>query len=404
RYSVPIMSRTAGRVPSSAPAPSSARAALRVALRRLLDAAEGRPETPAAPARVVIPPRPPCKPESDPRTASTIRARSSVGQGLGPRLLDGDEAVPLQALEDRARRRQQFTALTIVLTPARDRRLDNGDQELGRRPSVTRFHRRAADPGEPFIQKSPEPSAPTGSPTTDSIRAKLIPGDSDDFWRSYSRWLSPAPRSRPLRIQIKPRRMPEAYAAGGGVTSYILGAPSIVRPDASEGRGRPVQTVRRPPPSTFVAPDTRLAIWVGSQPRPLVSSSAQDSTSTCRIWHGRAGSDALAFWRLFLRPRSLSRLFLNPIPSLWRGVDLHVCQDPAEKLVECSGLLSKFEGVPWTDPVYVTGVCCDGSRLPKFMKQVRRTLVDVSLSLQFFDYARWSAPFSRKTKKRHHFP
>src|SRR5262249_58507895 len=118
-------------------------------------------------------PRPPCKPESDPRTAPTIRVRSSVGQGLGARLLDGDEAVPLQALEDRARRRQQFTALTIVLTPARDRRLDNGDQELGRRPSVTRFHRRAADPGEPFIQKSPEPSAPTGSPTTDSIRAKL---------------------------------------------------------------------------------------------------------------------------------------------------------------------------------------------------------------------------------------
>src|SRR5215831_14515363 len=66
-------------------------------------------------------------------------------------------------------------------------------------------------PGEPFIQKSPEPSAPTRSPTTDSIRAKLIPGDSDDFRRSYSRWLSPTPRGRPLRIQIKPRRMPEAY-------------------------------------------------------------------------------------------------------------------------------------------------------------------------------------------------
>src|SRR5215831_1116351 len=66
-------------------------------------------------------------------------------------------------------------------------------------------------PGEPFIQKSPEPSAPTRSPTTDSIRAKLIPGDSDDFRRSYSRWLSPTPRGRPLRIQTKPRRMPEAY-------------------------------------------------------------------------------------------------------------------------------------------------------------------------------------------------
>src|SRR5262252_8601109 len=167
------------------------------------------------------------------------------------RLLDSDEALPLQAFEHSERRRQQFAALAVVPTPACDRRLDDGDQELGCCPSVTRFHRRAADRGEPFIRKSPEPSAPTRSPTTDSIRAKLIPGDSDDFWRSYSRWLSPAPRSRPLRIQIKPRRMPEAYAAGGGVTSYILGAPSIVRPDASEGRGRPVQTVRRPPPSTF---------------------------------------------------------------------------------------------------------------------------------------------------------
>src|SRR5262249_59409498 len=62
-----------------------------------------------------------------------------------------------------------------------------------------------------FIVAPPEPSAPTRSPTTDSIRAKLIPGDSDDFRRSYSRGLSPTPRGRPLRIQTKPRRMPEAY-------------------------------------------------------------------------------------------------------------------------------------------------------------------------------------------------
>src|SRR5215831_1158002 len=120
-----------------------------------------------------------------------LRARAPVGQGLGgPWLLDGHEAFPLQALEHRERRRQQFTLLAVVPTPTCDRRLDGGDQELGRRPSVTRFHRRAADRGEPFIRKSPEPSAPTRSPTTDSIRAKLIPGDSDDFRRSYSRWLS----------------------------------------------------------------------------------------------------------------------------------------------------------------------------------------------------------------------
>ena len=36
-------------------------------------------------------------------------------------------------------------------------------------------------------RSSPEPSAPTRSRTTDSIRAKLIPGDSDDFRRSYYR-------------------------------------------------------------------------------------------------------------------------------------------------------------------------------------------------------------------------
>src|SRR5215831_2527554 len=132
-----------------------------------------------------------------------LRARASARQALGPRLLDGHETFPLQALEHRKRRRQWLTALAVMPTPVRDRRLDNGDQELGRRLSVTRFHRRAADPGEPFIQKSPEPSAPARSPTTDSIRAKLIPGDSDDFRHSYSRWLSPTPRGRPLRIQIK---------------------------------------------------------------------------------------------------------------------------------------------------------------------------------------------------------
>ena len=158
-----------------------------------------------------------------------LRARAPVGQGLGgPWLLDGHEAFPLQALEHRERRRQQFTLLAVVPTPTCDRRLDGGDQELGRRPSVTRFHRRAADPGEPFIRKSPEPSAPTRSPTTDSIGAKLIPGDSDDFRRSYSRWLSPTPRGRPLRIQINRDACPKptsvlpptslSHAAGGGTS------------------------------------------------------------------------------------------------------------------------------------------------------------------------------------------
>ena len=82
---------------------------------------------------------------------------------------------------------------------------------------------------------------------------------------------------------------------------------------------------------------------------------------------------------------------------------MHVFQDPAEKLVERPGLLSKFEGVPWTKPVYITGVCCDVSGLAKF-KQVRSIVIDVSLSLHFLDDVRWSSRFSRKTKKRHHFP
>ena len=133
----------------------------------------------------------------------TRRRRPRTATGW---LLDGHETVPLQAFEHSERRRQQFAALAVVPTPACDRRLDDGDQELGCCPSVTRFHRRAADRGEPFIRKSPEPSAPTRSPTTDSIRAKLIPGDSNDFRRSYSRWLSLTPRGRPLRIQIKPRK------------------------------------------------------------------------------------------------------------------------------------------------------------------------------------------------------
>ena len=54
-------------------------------------------------------------------------------------LLDSDKAFPLQALEDRKRRRQWFTALTVVPAPVRDRYLDEGGQELGRRLSVTRF-------------------------------------------------------------------------------------------------------------------------------------------------------------------------------------------------------------------------------------------------------------------------
>src|SRR5262249_53678878 len=124
---------------------------------------------------------------------------------------------------------------------ARDRRLDNGDQELGRRPSVTRFHRRAADPGEPFIQKSPEPSAPTGSPTTDSIRAKLIPGDSDDFLGAaiavgyrLHREVDPAPHARRLPPSSPLLRYPTPQAAR---CRALQACHRCCASDASEGPG-----------------------------------------------------------------------------------------------------------------------------------------------------------------------
>src|SRR5262249_16962255 len=115
-----------------------------------------------------------------------LRARAPVGQGLGgPWLLDGHEAFPLQALEHRERRRQQFTLLAVVPTPTCDRRLDGGDQELGRRPSVTRFHRRAApsasrlnraacpQPPPVLPPPSPPPAADGGTSGTSGVSSML---------------------------------------------------------------------------------------------------------------------------------------------------------------------------------------------------------------------------------------
>src|SRR5215472_8861100 len=50
-----------------------------------------------------------------------VRARAPTTQALGRRLLDGDEALPLQALKDRKRRRQWFTAPAVIPAPVRDR-------------------------------------------------------------------------------------------------------------------------------------------------------------------------------------------------------------------------------------------------------------------------------------------
>ena len=60
-------------------------------------------------------------------------ARAPTEQDLGLRHLDGHEALPLQALEHRKRRRQWFTVLAVMPAPVRDRYLDEGGQKLGRR-------------------------------------------------------------------------------------------------------------------------------------------------------------------------------------------------------------------------------------------------------------------------------
>jgi len=168
-----------------------------------------------------------------------LRARAPVGQGLGgPWLLDGHEAFPLQALEHRERRRQQFTLLAVVPTPTCDRRLDGGDQELGRRPSVTRFHRRAADPGSRSFRsrrshpRQQGPQQPTRSgrslfPATPMISGAAIAvgyrlrREVDPSESRLNRDACPKPTS-----VLPPTSL--SHAAGGG-TSGTSGVSSILR-------------------------------------------------------------------------------------------------------------------------------------------------------------------------------
>jgi hypothetical protein len=87
-------------------------------------------------------------------------------------------------------------------------------------------------------------------------------------------------------------------------------------------------------------------------------------------WHGQEPEE---YRRLAERCRETARnvsaaTFFNPISSLWRRVGLHIRQDSVEKLVERPGLLSKLEGIPWTDPVCITGVRGYISGLAKFMR------------------------------------
>src|SRR5262249_14286267 len=93
-----------------------------------------QPETPAAPAKGA-PAEAAMRSQIDvkPCNGWMVRARASARQGLGSPCrrrrtatdwrLDGDEALPLQALEHRKRRRQWFAALAVMLAPVRDRYL-----------------------------------------------------------------------------------------------------------------------------------------------------------------------------------------------------------------------------------------------------------------------------------------
>jgi hypothetical protein len=72
-------------------------------------------------------------------TAQMVRAQMLTKQDLASGLLDGNEALPLQAFEHRQHRHQWFATLTVMPAPVRDRYLNEGSQELSRRGSVIRF-------------------------------------------------------------------------------------------------------------------------------------------------------------------------------------------------------------------------------------------------------------------------
>jgi len=105
------------------------------------------------------------------------RCRTATGW-----LLDGHEALPLQALEHRERRRQWFTALAVMPAPVRDRYLHESGQELGRCPSTTRrLHcgvqgaaaDRAAAAPAPHARATaaPAPPARANSPRSQAARS-----------------------------------------------------------------------------------------------------------------------------------------------------------------------------------------------------------------------------------------
>src|SRR6516165_10340375 len=235
-----------------------------------------------------------------------LRARAPVGQGLeGPWLLDGHEAFPLQALEHRERRRQQFTLLAVVPTPTCDRRLDGGDQELGRRPSVTRFHRRAADPGSRSFRsrrshpRQQGPQQPTRSGRSLFPATPMISGAAIAVGYRLRREVDPS-ESRlnrdacPKPTSVFPPTSLSHAAAGG--TSGTSGVSSMLRlgrqrePGAINANGTPASVQ----PIAFASSLTaQRYLRISSARACRVASGSPASNSVMTITRCRRSSSSL---------------------------------------------------------------------------------------------------------------
>ena len=160
-----------------------------------------------------------------------LRARAPVGQDLGGRwLLDGDEALPLQALEHRKRRRQWFTALAAMPAPVCDRHLDEGGQELGRRLFVIRCLHCG-------VQKAAGDHA---SRSRSRGRAQLTAVSAASTLSSQTR------RSMRALRTAGSSAMPRAYAAGGGtsgISGVCLGCqrrPGVISANGAPAPAQPI--------------------------------------------------------------------------------------------------------------------------------------------------------------------
>ena len=256
-----------------------------------------------------------------------LRARAPVGQGLGgPWLLDGHEAFPLQALEHRERRRQQFTLLAVVPTPTCDRRLDGGDQELGRRPSVTRFHRRAADPGSRSFRsrrshpRQQGPQQPTRSGRSLFPATPMISGAAIAVGYRLRREVDPsesrltATHARSLPQSSHLPRYPTPQPAG---RRALQACHRCCASAASENRGRSTRMARRRPSSRS----------------PLQAASRPDDTSESHR-QGRQGRFGISGIELCDDHHTLPPFFFIALPTHDVAPD-KIKRPPQGRLSEC---------------------------------------------------------------------